>query len=127
MTGEKFFQMAVYQWIFVHELGHWWRACQHETAEPYESEKGANRLATAYWRDRDPAFYTFMLSVFQGVLDHQPSPVPPGRQKEQYLNENYNSLPGGAAYSWYQSVMIVEVSKETPLSFAQAAKRNGKK
>ena len=127
MTGEKFFDLAVYQWIFVHELSHWWRACQHQTAEPYEEEKAANRLASAYWRQYDPAFYRFMLSVFNGVLEHQPSPVPPGQPKEKYLNENYQHLPGGPAYSWYQSIMIVEVSRETPAeSFEQAVKSAGK-
>jgi hypothetical protein len=97
MTGERFFQLAVYQWIFVHELSHWWRACQHVTAEPYENEKATNRLASAYWRERDPEFYQFMLSVFKGLLAHSPSPVPPGQAKEKYLNDNYQKLPGGQA------------------------------
>ena len=127
MTGERFFQLSVYQWIFVHEVSHWWRKCQHMESSHYEEEKAANRLATAYWRDRDPAFYQFMLSVFKGVLAHRPSPVPAGVSKESYFNEHYNNLPGGPAYSWYQSVMIVEVSEETPaLSFAQAVRSGGK-
>jgi hypothetical protein len=127
MTAEKFFQLAVYQWIFVHELGHWWRACQHQTAEPYEEEKAANRLASAYWRERDPSFYQFMLSVFKAVVDHGPSPVPPGQAKEKYLNDNYQKLPGGQAYSWYQSIMIIEVSQEMPpVTFEQAVKHSGK-
>lgn len=128
MTAERFFQLAVYQWIFVHELSHWWRACQHQTAEPYENEKAANRLASAYWRERDPSFYVFMLGVFNGVLAHQPSPVPSGQSKEKYLNDNYQNLPGGQAYSWYQSIMIVEVSQETPPeTFAQAVRNAGKR
>jgi hypothetical protein len=121
MTGEQFFQKAVYQWIFIHEMGHWWRACQHLTADPYENEKAANRIAYAYWHDRDPAFDQFMLGVFQAVVTNRPSPVPAGISKEQYLKDNYNNLPGGDAYSWYQSIMIVEVSKEKPvLTFQQA-------
>jgi hypothetical protein len=128
MTGEQFFRLSVYQWIFVHELSHWWRACQHETAAPYENEKAANRLASAYWRQRDPSFYQFMLSVFKAVVDTRPSPVPPGQSKEKYLDDNYQNLPGGAAYSWYQSIMIVEVSQETPpATFEQAVRNNGKK
>jgi hypothetical protein len=126
MTGERFFQLAVYQWIFVHELSHWWRACQHQTAEPYENEKAANRLASAYWRERDPSFYKFMLSVFSGVVGNSPSPVPPGQSKEKYLNDNYQKLPGGQAYSWYQSIMIIEVSQEIPVSFEEAVKNSGK-
>jgi len=127
MTGEKFFRLVVYQWIFVHELSHWWRACQHQHAEPYEEEKAANRIDAAYWKEKDPAFYRFMLSVFNGVVGHMPSPVPAGQSKEKYLNENYQKLPGGDAYSWYQSIMIVEVSKEQPFeTFKQAIAMAGK-
>jgi hypothetical protein len=127
MTAERFFQLAVYRWIFVHEISHWWRACQHQTAEPYENEKAANRLASAYWRGRDPSFYSFMLSVFKSVVENSPSPVPPGEPKEKYLNDNYQKLPGGQAYSWYQSIMIIEVSEELPpATFEQAVQNSGK-
>ncbi|WP_461453226.1 hypothetical protein [Mucilaginibacter sp.] len=127
MNGEKFFQLAVYQWIFIHELSHWWQACQNYKSDPYETEKGANRIATAYWNDRDLKFYQFMLSVFQGVVDHVPSPVPAGFAKEKYLDDNYQKLPGGNAYTWYQSIMIVEVSKEKPFeTFKQAIALAGK-
>jgi hypothetical protein len=127
MTAEKFFNLAVYQWIFVHELGHWWRTCQHIEADPYQEEKGANRIASAYWKERDPAFYQLMLGVFQGVIAHHPSPVPAGVSKEQFLKDNYDKLPGGADYSWYQSIMIIEVSKENPFeTFKQAIQLAGK-
>jgi hypothetical protein len=127
MTAEKFFNVAVYQWIFIHELGHWWRACQHVIAEPYENEKAANRIASSYWNDKDPAFYKFMLSVFQGVVDHSPSPVPAGQEKAKYLDDNYQKLPGGSAYTWYQAIMIVEVGKEKPFeTFKQAVVLAGK-
>lgn len=126
MTGKSFFNQAVYKWIFTHELGHWWRKCQHQNTTPYEEEKGANRIAAAYWHEADPAFYTFMVSVFQGMVDHVPSPVPAGQQKEQYLNDNYQNLPGGQSYSWYQSIMNVEVSKEKPFeTFKQAIQNAG--
>jgi len=127
ITGQKFFDVAVHKWIFIHEMSHWWRACQHITADPYENEKAANRLASAYWNERDPAFYHFMVKYFTGVVTDTPSPVPAGISKEQYLKENYNKLPGGHAYTWYQSIMIVEVSKEKPFeTFKQAVKLGGK-
>ena len=127
MTGEQFFQLAVYQWIFIHELSHWWQSCQGVKADHYEIEKGANRIATAYWHERDPEFYKFMLSVFQGLIDHSPSPVPAGITKEKYLEDNYQNLPGGNSYSWYQSIMIIEVSKEKPLeTFKQAIQHGGR-
>jgi hypothetical protein len=126
MTGKSFFNQAVYKWIFTHELGHWWRKCQHQVALPYAEEKAANRIAAAYWQGADPAFYTFMVSVFQGMVDHTPSPVPAGQEKEKYLNDNYQNLPGGRAYSWYQSIMNVEVSHEKPFeTFKQAIQNAG--
>lgn len=127
LTGEKFFRLAVYKWIFVHELSHWWRACQKQTADPYENEKAANRIDAAYWNEKEPDFYKFMLLVFNSVVNNMPSPVPAGQSKEKYLDDNYQKLPGGAAYSWYQSIMIVEVSKETPFeTFKQAIQLAGK-
>ena len=127
ITGEKFFDLAVHQWIFIHEMSHWWRACQHQTADPYENEKAANRIASAYWNERDPAFYKFILNYFSGVVTDTQSPVPAGITKEEYLKENYDKLPGGHAYSWYQSIMIVEVSKEKPFeTFKQAVELAGK-
>ncbi len=127
MTAQIFFDKVVYHWIFIHELGHWWRACEHQTATPYDEETAANRIASAYWHEMDPAFYTFMVGIFQGFVDHMPSPVPAGQSKEQYLNDNYQKLPGGDSYSWYQSIMNVEVSKEQPFeSFKQAVQYAGK-
>ena len=125
-TGEQFFDVAAHKWIFIHEMGHWWRDCQQQTALPYDEEKAANRLAMAYWRERDPVLFANMLKVFQSVIDNNPSPVPAGMSKEKYLNDNYEKLPGGAAYSWYQSIMIVEASKEMPvLTFKQAVAQAG--
>ena len=124
MTARAFFDQAVYKWIFVHELGHWWRKCQHQDTNPYAEEKAANRIAAAYWHEADPKFYTFMVSVFQGMVDHVPSPVPAGQAKEAYLNANYQNLPGGQAYSWYQSIMNVEVSHEQPFETFQQAIQN---
>ena len=61
------------------------------------------------------------------MVDNSPSPVPPGQPKEKYLNDNYQKLPGGQAYSWYQSIMIIEVSHELPpITFEEAVKNSGK-
>jgi hypothetical protein len=129
MTGEGFFELGVHQWIFVHELSHWWRACEHQTANHYEDEKGANRIATAFWRERDPAFYQLVLGIFKGIVDHSPNPVPAGQTKEHYLEEIYNdpNTLSGPIYSWYQSTMIVEISEEAPVeTFKQAIDHAGK-
>ena len=56
-TGEEAFEDGIHHWVFVHELSHWWQACQHKTGgNHYSVEYGANRIAAAYWRLKDPAF-----------------------------------------------------------------------
>lgn len=47
-TGESFFEKSIHRWIFMHELGHWWRSCQHQKATSYNEEKAADRIAIAY-------------------------------------------------------------------------------
>ena len=127
MSGQRFFELGTHQWVFIHELGHWWRACQHQKAEPYENEMAANRIATAYWREQDSAFLAFMVKRFQFRVNNTPSPVPAGQSKEKYLNDNYDKLPGASAYTWYQAIMIVDADKERPVvTFKTAIERAGK-
>ena len=126
MTGEKYFELTVHQWILIHELGHWWRACQHQTAKPYENEMAANRIAIAFWREEDSAFMAFKLAGYQRYLAMAPSPVPAGESMVIYMDNNYDKLPGGQAYTWYQATMIVDGCKESPpLTFRQAIERSG--
>jgi len=126
MTGENYFNLSIHRWVFIHELGHWWRACQHQKALPYANESAANRIALAYWREQDSAFLNFMLIRFQNNIKNIPNPAPAGEQKEKYLNENYQKLPGGPAYIWYQATMIVDANNEKPIvSFRQAIDRAG--
>jgi hypothetical protein len=126
MSGQSFFELGTHQWVFIHELGHWWRACQHRKAAPYEDEMAANRIATAYWRERDSAFLSFMVKRFQHRVEITPSPVPDAQSKEKYLNDNYDKLPGASAYTWYQAIMIIEANKERPLvTFKNAIEREG--
>jgi hypothetical protein len=56
-SQEAIFDDSVNHWILIHELGHWWQACQHkEDGEHYALEYGANRIAAAYWRMKDPGY-----------------------------------------------------------------------
>ena len=126
VTGEKYFELSVHKWIFIHELGHWWRACQNQTAKPYENEMAANRIAIAFWREKDSTFMAFKLAGYQRYLTMIPSPVPSGVSKVDYLNNNYENLPGGQAYTWYQATMIVDGCKEIPPpTFHQVIERAG--
>lgn len=125
-TGEDVFNKAAHKWIFIHEMGHWWRTSQKMDTLPYDEETAANRIAIAYWREHDPEFMNFMMRIFQNVVNTLPNPVPAGQSERDYFNKNYNALPGGDAYSWYQSEMIVNAYKEKPvLSFKQAVTNAG--
>jgi hypothetical protein len=125
-TGESYFEIGVHQWIFIHELGHWWRACQQQKALPYADELAANRIALAYWREKQPDLIPMLTKRYQGYLNTIPNPVPAGEDKEKYLDENYDKMPGAAAYTWYQSTMIIDALNETPApTFKQIIERAG--
>lgn len=127
-TGKSFFEKSIHKWIFIHEMGHWWRACQHQKATAYDEEQDANRIAVAYWRGRDSSFMNFMFQVFQDVVNHFPNPVPAGESKEKYLNDHFDILSAGPVYTWYQAQMIVEAYNEKPiLTFKEAVKDAGNK
>jgi len=125
-SGESFFEKATHKWIFVHELGHWWRRCQKQKVSHYDEEMGANRIAVAYWRQQDSYFMNWQLQVFEGFVSHFPNPVPQGISKEKYLNDNYETIGSTPAYTWYQAEMIINAYNEQPiLTFKNAIKNSG--
>ncbi len=115
-TVHTVFEKAAHGWIFVHELGHWWQACSNSNVHRshYQVEYGANRIALAYWRETDPGVVTLTMSLFHGVLDHVPSPVPAGQEVEDYFDKNYETLGPSPAYPWFQSRMNVTLEEEKP-------------
>jgi hypothetical protein len=112
----QLFETAAHRWIFVHELGHWWQACTGGNAKRthYEVELSANRVALSYWREIDPKVVDTMMPIFQGVVDHVPSPVPTGQSVEDYFNANYETLGPSPAYPWFMSRMNVAALEEKP-------------
>lgn len=116
-TARALFEKAAHGWIFVHELGHWWQACRGyiATHSHYEVESGANRISMAYWRETDPSVVTLMMGLFNGILEHQPSPVPAGQNVEDYFNANYEQLGPTPLYPWFQAKMSVTVETEKPV------------
>ena len=117
------FEKAAHQWIFVHELGHWWQACRGYTPTHthYQVESGANRIALAYWRERDPSVETLMARLFHQVLDTMPSPVPAGEPVEVFFNRNYETLGSSPTYPWFQSRMNATLEEEMPKPSLQQA------
>ena len=111
------FEKAAHQWIFVHELGHWWQACRGVTSAntaPWQVESGANRISLAYWRKKDPSVTELMIRLFHQVLDTMPSPVPAEESVEGYFNKNYEQLGPSPVYPWFQSKMNAMLWEETP-------------
>jgi hypothetical protein len=92
-TGEQAFEESVHQWVFIHELSHWWQACQRKPGENhYSVEYGANRIAASYWQLKDPAFMDRTAKRMAMVWPTMPNPVPEGQAEEKYFNENYEKL-----------------------------------
>ena len=123
-SPEAIFDDSVNHWIFVHELGHWWQACQHKdesAAGRYALEYGANRIAAAYWRMKDPAYMQQRAEHSRALYNLVPNPIPADQSKQKYFDENFARIVGTPAYTWFQSGMIVDVSAENPLpTFKQA-------
>jgi hypothetical protein len=116
------FENGTDRWVFTHELSHWWQACQKQTrANSYEEEMGANRIAAAYWRGRDPDFMDGMIRGFRGLRASIPDPVPPGESKIEFLDTHFAAVSVTDGYTWYQSDMVIDASEENPLpSFLRA-------
>ena len=114
--AHSLFETAAHQWIFVHELGHWWQACTGGNAKRshYQIELGANRVSLSFWREVDPKVVEIMMPVFQSVLDHATSPVPEGQSVEDFFNAHYETLGPSPAYPWFMSRMNVAAFEETP-------------
>jgi hypothetical protein len=98
-SPEQAFEDSVHHWVFVHELGHWWQACQKKTgASHYSVEYGANRIAAAFWRQRDPEFMRATENRMSTTFRTLPVPLPEGRSKEAYFNKNYEKIGPTPAY-----------------------------
>lgn len=121
-TGEQMFDESIHHWVFIHEMSHWWQACQHKTGvDRYSVEYGANRIAAAYWRMRDPALMKRTAERMYMVSGALPDPVPEGQSKEKYFNENFTKLAPTPGYIWFQYSMVIDAQGEKPLpSFKQA-------
>jgi hypothetical protein len=121
-TARAVFEEGTHRWVFVHEMGHWWQACNKaiEGRSHYQVEFGANRIALAYWRETDPGFAEKMIAQFQGRLERAPNPVPEGQPVNKYFDENYGALGPTPAYRWFQYRMTGTAAAESPHpTFAQ--------
>lgn len=115
-SAEQAFEEGVHHWVLVHELSHWWQACQHKTGENhYSVEYGANRIAASYWRLKDPAFMERTIRKMTTLSSTMPNPLPEGQSTEKFFNENYKKLGPTPAYIWFQYMMVLNLQAENPL------------
>ena len=115
------FETGVHHWVFVHEMGHWWQACRGLALKHYAMELGANRIAAAFWRERDPQVIGHQRAVFEGLLKRMQSPVAEAQDAETYFDANYETLGPTPGYIWFQARMCITAFDEKPApTFAQA-------
>jgi hypothetical protein len=115
-AAEETFEESVHHWIFVHELAHWWQACQRKiSSNHYSVEYGANRIAAAFWRQNDPYLMQRTENRMATVIRTLPNPLPEGQTEGAYFNENYEKLGPTPAYIWFQYTMVLKVQAERPL------------
>jgi hypothetical protein len=118
-----------FKFFFLHEFGHWVNeqvVTQRHDSEAklarrnfernkWEDELNANRVAVAWWRERDPKFLERMVSDVRLILTHLPSPVPPGADDKEYFSRNlWELVKDPNKYGWYQLRMIVIAYEERP-------------
>jgi hypothetical protein len=103
------------RWVFVHELGHWWQACRHQTRpHSYAAENGADRIALAFWREREPRYAVRIVHGYRALLTSVPRPLPEGAGVSTYYDANFAKVSQGNAYTWFQATMIVTLAEEQP-------------
>jgi hypothetical protein len=114
-TGRSVFENGTNRWVFVHELGHWWQACRHQTRpQSYAAENGADRIALAFWRERDPRYAVGIVHRYRALLTSMPSPLPEGEGASTYYDANFAQVSWGNAYTWFQATMIAALAEEQP-------------
>jgi hypothetical protein len=138
-TGEALYEDLFFRFFFLHEFGHWAneqvvsqrhdakakRARRNFERNKWEDELNANRLAVAWWRERDPAFLDRLLKSVRLILATLPSPVPAGQDDREYFSRNlWELVKDPNKYGWYQLRMIIIAYEESPrLSFQQTIDR----
>jgi hypothetical protein len=109
------FEGGTYRWVFVHELGHWWAACRHQTRpNSFGEENGANRIALAFWREQQPRFAAGIVAGFEALLQSMPSAVPAGAPLGEYVDAHFAQLSHGASYTWVQASSVAGLAHESP-------------
>jgi hypothetical protein len=138
-TGEHLYEDLFFKFFFLHEFGHWVNdqvvtqrhdaraklARRNYERNKWENELNANRLAVAWWHERDPKFLDRLVGDLRLILATLPSPVPSGEDDKDYFSRNlWELVKDPNKYGWYQLRMIVIAYEESPpLSYQQTIDR----
>lgn len=138
-TGEHLYEDLFFKFFFLHEFGHWVNeqvvsqrhdakaklARRNYERNKWEDELNANRVAVAWWRERDPRFLDRLVSDVRLILASLPSPVPAGEDDKEYFSRNlWELVKDPNKYGWYQLRMIVIAYEESPrLTYQQTIDR----
>jgi hypothetical protein len=109
------YESGTYRWVFVQQLGHWWQDCRHtDGARPYLAQSGANRMALAFWRERDPRFAAAIVEGAVRLVSAVPDPLPPGESAQAWLERRPGEVPQSPTYEWLEAQMIATLAQEAP-------------
>jgi hypothetical protein len=138
-TGEHLYEDLFFKFFFLHEFGHWVNeqvvsqrhgakaklARRNFERNKWEGELNANRVAVAWWRERDPKFLDRLVGDVRLILATLPSPVPAGEDDKEYFSRNlWELVKNPNKYGWYQLRMIVIAFEERPeLTYQQTIDR----
>ena len=109
------YESGTYRWVLLQELGHWWQDCrQMARPQSYAAESGANRMALAFWRERDPRFAAGIVQGAVELLNAVADPLPAGEGAQEWLDAHFSEALPSSTYAWLQAQMIATLSQESP-------------
>lgn len=109
-----FYRAGFYSFLVPHEVAHFvdfQRGRGTETDQLYQNELKANRIAVAFWEERQGGLdwlLDFILRI-ERAWARLPVPVPDGENPPAFFNANYEALGADpAVYAWFQYGMFLE-------------------
>ena len=109
------YESGTYRWVFVQQLGHWWQDCRDMARpESYAAQSGANRMALAFWRERDPRFAAAIVAGAVHLVSAVPDPLPAAEAAQTWLERHPGEASQSPAYEWLQAKMIATLAQEVP-------------
>lgn len=122
---------TLFNWFFVaHELCHYLQTRFAAHTDHWQSERTANVVAVAYWREQPGGAQRlrWLHGQLRAILRRLPNPVPNGVSAQQFFNRNYQRLVFNPdAYGYFQFRFVVEaLDARSRLRFASLVRKLAK-